>query len=451
MYSLLYFDTEDSISPPEAGNDDIVLWIADVLTRHGITGSFHIIGDKARLLEKRRRHDVIEAVKRHDVSSHYNHGSIHPTTTELVSVAEWDDGVRIALECERPGFADVERIFGRCAGLTRHGGSYAPQITHAAGLCGKVFYGMPFQLPGHRAFWFAGTLCFSILGLVVDEAGNGPAYMEGVYHDDTAFDTKLAALRPILANTVSREPFTALFGSHPLRMNTTDFACFNHYGGVNRPDPQAPPQRPEHEKKTIRRNFERFIAFLAEVPGLKIRGLTDLARIFGSAPKQISNEELDAYARQVVDGDDVPLHDRFSPAELLTAMAGGGNDVARVIGPTQAMSEAPLRNITRAQLDTITASLTDHVLRTGRLPNDVNCAAILDVLSQARIGRGAGPWSSSPKRSPCPRASEAWLPLVASMKNWRVFGPDFDSTRIIAFTRLQSWSAKPAHADDAAA
>lgn len=52
MKSILYFDTEDSISPPEYEADDVVLFIAHALTHRNITGSFHIIGDKPSILQR---------------------------------------------------------------------------------------------------------------------------------------------------------------------------------------------------------------------------------------------------------------------------------------------------------------------------------------------------------------------------------------------------------------
>lgn len=443
MYSLLYFDTEDSISPPEAGNDDIVLWIADVLTRYGVTGSFHIIGDKARTLDSRGRRDVIEAVKRHDVSSHYNHGSIHPTTTELIAEVGWDEGVNIALTQERPGFEDIERIFGRCSALTRHGGSYSPQAVHAAGRCGKVFYGIPFHPPGHRAFHFAGNLCFSICGLIME----GPGYFEPVYHDDAAFEKHLAAFRPAVREVARDYAFTALFGCHPLRLNTTEFACFNYYGGVNRDKPIPPPQRSDAQKQTIKRNFDRYIAHLATIDEVDILGLDELTAIFGDAPKRIAAADLDAYAERVRDGDDVPLHDDFSPAELLVALAqrhvapAEGYDVMHVIGPTQTPPNEPLRDVTPPELEQMARDLIAFAQQNARLPHTVNLAALLDLLAQ----HGDVPRSSG-ERPAYPRVADDWRSLVQSMARWVVFGPDLDLSRIIDLTCLQAWSVKPAHA-----
>ena len=77
----------------------------------GITGTFFVIGEKARSLEKRGRHDVIEAMAKHDIGGHTNYGSIHPTVTEQLEKTGWDDGVIWMVEQESAGFKELERIF----------------------------------------------------------------------------------------------------------------------------------------------------------------------------------------------------------------------------------------------------------------------------------------------------------------------------------------------------
>jgi len=469
VYAILYFDTEDSISPPEAGNDDIVLWVADVMSQYGVTGSFHIIGDKARTLETRGRKDVIEAVKRHDASSHYNHGSVHPTTPELVAPSQWDQGVRIALERERPGFADVERIFGVCGGLTRHGGSYAPQIIRAAGLCGKPYYGMPFHPPGHRAFWFCGTQVFAGHGLVFNDQNRGSiGHFEPSYPDDNAFNAQLETFDKALHDTMAKWDFSALFGAHPLRFNTTEFACANYYNGVNK-DPLIPPgQRTEQEKKIMRANFERLVQYLGKVDGLKTVGLSELAQLFSRVESEITDQCLVAYAEQVLDTDDVPLHDRFSPAELLLAMAISleadrryGSlpqtvPVLGVLGPTEITAPAELAgDVSTADLQPLVDGIINEALLAERLPSRISIdgrtydsAASLTVLAQAYLACHAGQprdHFEARARHAYPRFVDQWREPIASLAKWKVFPSDMDFSNIVELTCRQCWTVKPAH------
>lgn len=461
MNSILYFDAEDSISPPEAGCDDILLWLAELLERYGITGSFHLIGDKARCLEQRGRQDVIRAVARHDVSSHFNHGSVHPTTTERVAEANWEEGVRVALEEERPGFADIERIFGKCSALTRHGGSYAPQIVRAAGLCGRTFYGAPFQLPGHRAFWFCGNLVFSIRGLIMDGIGDVPG--ENDYADDARFEASMARFRPALEKTMATWDFTALFGAHPHRLLTTEFSCWNHYGGVNNPNPKPPPQRTAEARATIRRNFERYVTYLASFKDLQIVGLDELATRYRASPTEIDAGHLHAYARRVRESDEVPLDELFSPAELMTALAEAighhgktghlpeRQTVRLVIGPTAPGKSVRVNTEVSSQsIYRLASEVFAHVCVTGALPGSAgqfSTASTLgllaefydDLRTEHEVTR-----HRTCERASYPRIADDWAAATSSLKAWRVFSPQLSFQQIADHTRWQTWSVKPA-------
>ena len=116
-FLVLCFDVEDYTSPESAGMDDIPKWLAETMTDVGATGSFFVIGEKARSLEARGRRDVIEAMARHDVGSHTSLGSIHPTVTEILEHASFDAGVETMLAergggIRRPG-ADLRPAAGR--------------------------------------------------------------------------------------------------------------------------------------------------------------------------------------------------------------------------------------------------------------------------------------------------------------------------------------------------
>ncbi len=133
-FLVVTFDTEDYISPETEHIDDIPKWLAETMSEEGVTGTFFVIGEKARSLEKRGRRDVIAAMAKHDIGSHTNFGSIHPTVTEELEKAGWDDGVSLMSEQESAGIRELERIFGvPVKTLARHGGSYGPQLVYALG------------------------------------------------------------------------------------------------------------------------------------------------------------------------------------------------------------------------------------------------------------------------------------------------------------------------------
>ena len=76
VYVTLWFDTEDYILPQD---DDATLRLAEMLTRLQVPATFKVVGEKARVLEQRRRGDVIAALKKHDIGYHSDTHSQQPT------------------------------------------------------------------------------------------------------------------------------------------------------------------------------------------------------------------------------------------------------------------------------------------------------------------------------------------------------------------------------------
>src|SRR5437868_10232458 len=79
---IFWFDTEDYLLPAD---DDAAKRLAEMLTDRGIRATFKVVGEKARVLEKRGRIDVITSLKKHDIGYHSNFHSVHPTPTEYLA------------------------------------------------------------------------------------------------------------------------------------------------------------------------------------------------------------------------------------------------------------------------------------------------------------------------------------------------------------------------------
>ena len=255
---VICFDVEDYTSPESVGMDEIPKWIAETMTEVGVTGTFFVIGEKARSLEARGRRDVIEAMARHDIGTHTNYGSIHPTVTEILEHASFDDGTAIMLENESAGFDDFERIFGRRPGtLARHGGSYGPQLPAALSAMGAGYVYSPISLPGHNAVWFANTLNFH---------GEGDfGFFDDAYYRDDLFEPMLEALDVLIPERTRGLDVVAFFANHPSKLRSVQFWDFNYYKGAN-PGPdewKTPELRPLESMKTARKNFRRLMEYLA--------------------------------------------------------------------------------------------------------------------------------------------------------------------------------------------
>src|SRR5687768_18617429 len=79
---VLWFDTEDYLLPAD---DDATKRLCEMLSERGVRATFKMVGEKARVLEKRGRRDVIEALKKHDIGYHSNFHSVHPTPAEYLA------------------------------------------------------------------------------------------------------------------------------------------------------------------------------------------------------------------------------------------------------------------------------------------------------------------------------------------------------------------------------
>src|SRR4029453_4320515 len=110
IHVILWFDTEDYLLPAD---DDATKRLGEMLTDPGIRATFKLVGEKARVLERRGRQDVIAALKKHDIGYHTDFHSVHPTPTEYLAEWGWEDGVAEFVRREGPGAADVRRILQR--------------------------------------------------------------------------------------------------------------------------------------------------------------------------------------------------------------------------------------------------------------------------------------------------------------------------------------------------
>src|SRR5436305_6956819 len=88
VYVILWFDTEDYILP---ASDDAALRVAEFLTAEKVRATFKVVGEKARTLRRRKRADVIAALKKHEIGYHSNFHSVQPTPALYLSNLGWDE------------------------------------------------------------------------------------------------------------------------------------------------------------------------------------------------------------------------------------------------------------------------------------------------------------------------------------------------------------------------
>jgi len=462
-YVVVVFDVEDYISPESEGVDDIPLWLAETMHEVGVTGTFFIIGEKARSLEARGRQDVIDAMASHDIGSHTNYGSIHPTVTEILEWADWDEGVMAMLENESAGFDELERIFGvPVSSLARHGGSYGPQLIYALGQMGKGYVYSPFRFPGKHATWFCNTLNFH------GDYGN----FDDSYFKDELFDPLLDSLEKNFANDVEGLDVVSFFACHPTKVRAEQFWDFNFYEGANPPSAdslKAPALRPAESMETARKNFRRLMQFLKDQPNIQITTYSDLMERFSYQAEYIGKKDIQRVAEQVDLSKQVVYDEYYSPSEVLAALVESIHAYSEAgklpgklprhspLGPMSMPPENPgTSELSLEQVYGLAGEAGEFIRNKGHLPaqlmvdgKQVGTGSLLHLFSSVYLDIESGkpgevyeviPFDPYPMQN-----EEAIVSEVEGYKHWIVHKPDLDMSKLVEITRMQLWTLKPAH------
>ena len=462
-FLVICFDVEDYTSPESVGMDEIPKWLAETMTDVGVTGSFFVIGEKARSLEARGRRDVIEAMARHDVGSHTNYGSIHPTVTEILEHASFDEGVEIMLEIEGAGFDDLERIFGqRPAALARHGGSYGPQLVAASSKLGAGYVYSPISLPGHNVVWFCNTLNFH---------GEGDfGFFDDAYHDDALFDPMLAALDERIPAATRGLDVVAFFANHPSKVRSIEFWDFNYYKGAN-PGPdewKTPELRPLESMQTARKNFRRLVEHLQSRDDVELTTYRDMVARFGYQADTIDKTRLAEIAKRVLQEGEVVIAPDYSPAETFAALASALTayglegrvpeevECLRPFGPLQMPPREPgVEEVTAEQALELARRAHDVVTSGKHLPHavavdggEIGAGSLLALFSEVYAdsleGRLAETYAVIPFAAYPTENEAAIVEEVQQCKEWPVHREDLEMSDLVEMTRLQLWTLKPA-------
>jgi len=460
---VLCFDVEDYTSPESVGMDEIPKWLAETMDDVGVTGTFFVIGEKARSLEERGRLDVIEAMARHDIGTHTNFGSIHPTVTELLEHAPFESGTKTMLENEGAGFDDFERIFGRRpATLARHGGSYGPQLVAALSAMGAGYVYSPISLPGHNAVWFCNTLNFH---------GEGDfGFFDDAYHSDELFDPMLEALDARLTEGIRGLDVVAFFANHPSKIRSVQFWDFNYYKGAN-PGPdewKTPELRPLESMETARKNFRRLLEYLKSRDDIELTTYSEVMERFGQRADTIDKTKLARIAGRVLDEGEVVISAEYSPAETFSALSSAlaeyeargkvpeEMECRRPFGPLQMPPRVPgVEEVTGDQALELARQALDVIQNGNHLPHvlslegaEIGTGSLLALFSQVYAdsleGRIADTYDVV-SFAPYPTENEAAIVAeVQDCKGWPVHREDLDMSELVEMTRLQLWTLKPA-------
>ena len=476
---VLWFDTEDYLLP---ASDDAAKRVAEILTARGIRGTFKVVGEKARVLERRSRGDVIAALRKHDIGYHSNLHSVHPTPAEYLSARGWLDGVAEFTRRESAGAADVRRIFG-VPGLSCYGqpgSSWAPQAHAALREIGvatpggvSVYLDEGTQVGfEEKPFWYGGVLN-------VFNMGRNQIRME--LHEPGGLEKGCAGFKA--AYDRLREDGGGLISIyyHPAEWVHREFwDAVNFRRGANPPreDWKRPPQRPAAESEAAYHRFEEYLDYQLSLPGVKHVTASDLPAIYRDpireegadleTVKDVSERVARASSLDVVDDG----HGRFvSPAEqfslVTTFLARGIGEgrlpprvvVSELLGPSEPppateIGELPWRAFRDALLDAADEARVRRQVPTGVFagvkkiaPADFLRAAAAVALAAIEAGSARPLFPETvaiPNRTPVATERFVAEDTPELFGGWIIHPEGFRAPRIVEMARLQAWTLKPA-------
>lgn len=468
MYATLKFDTEDVYFPEESRIDDIPGWLAEIMTRHDVTGTFCTFGEKARNMKDRGREDVLDAMKNHDLVSHQQ-GNVRPLIPQILEGKGWQDGVEAMEAYEAKVDEDFEYAFGRPAwGLSRHNLYWGPQHVALGGRRGQPYMSGVVDVPDcNQPVWYAGTLNLP------NVSTRGFGGFDRIYTCDDAFETRLAELPAFLEKAAQDGmEYVSLFGCHPVQVMAYGWVEEYALHGGKTKSPQELgwryAVRPREDEARAKANFERLVTFLAEHSDVQMIGTAEAYRLFSSQPEDIRRDELMAYAARVVETKQCELHRTFSPAELLTALAESlqatreASNVPEVVSRHDVMGpvERPttgleIDRLTRPEILDLCATLVDTVSSTGHLPGNlqvgdarIGAGQMLLLAARCYLAEAHYDRYETLRVLPAPRYPQpawqidAWVQKHIG-EHW-AYDIDFSCETLAEHARLQTWTLKPA-------
>src|SRR3989454_588146 len=291
---ILWFDTEDYLLPAD---DDASKRLAQRLPERNIRAPFKLVGEKARVLEQRGRSDVIATLKKHDIGSHANFHSVHPTPSEYLAERGLLDGIAEFVRREGRGAADVRRIFAvhtlSCYG--QPGSSWAAQTMAALPQIGVAPDGVPCYLDEGthvglhgKPFWYAGAL------VVYNMA---PNYTRMELHDAAAVEPAKRKFTAIAERLRSEDGggLISIF-YHPCEWVHREFwDGVNFRRGANPPREQwkPPPQRAAEETEAAFQRFAEYIDHIRAVPGVRFVTASDLPALYPDPVRTVGAPEVE--------------------------------------------------------------------------------------------------------------------------------------------------------------
>jgi hypothetical protein len=478
---LFWFDTEDLLLPAD---DDAAKRLAQIFSVRGIRATFKVVGEKGRLLERRGRQDVIDALRKHSIGYHSDWHSVHPTPTEYLADCGWRDGIAEFIRREGDGAADVRRIFKvetlSCYG--QPGASWAPQAVAALGQIAVTPHGVPCYVDegqhvglNHKPFWYAGALN-------VFKMGRGQAYTRMDLHDDAALDPAKLEVSAMAERMRTEGGGLISIFYHPCEWVHREFwDGVNFSRGANPPRPQwrKPAQRPAEETESAFRRFEAYVDHIRSLAGVRFVTADQLPKIYPDLVREqgVTPADIADLARRIVSSAGEVNYITvekisYSPADqfelCVRALSSASNakgereliKVTPLLGPDVLPPATECSQITWADFETAVLDAREFIQYHAQVPSRVfagvaKIAPADFLISMANVL--ADPENNIRKAGivKIPQGTQVATESLVAKDAPRLFGgwvihrENFQAAKILELGRLQAWTLKPAYRSQA--
>ncbi len=461
IYVVLWFDTEDYILP---ASDDAAKRLATFLTEQGIRATFKVVGEKARTLERRHRTDVIAALQKHAIGYHANTHSQHPTPAEYESLLDWESGSAEFTRRERPGFDDVQRIFGQkpcCYG--QPGSSWTPQSFPALASWGVRLYLDEAEHVGlnGQPFYYGG-----LLNIFNTREGQQLRPTE----DWNNLEESKAKFHEFYEQMSGNGGGLISIYFHPCEFIHSQFWDLNFAAGANPPQDQWQiyPLRPQDSQERAFRWFEQLIRYLKSFPQAQFITGPEAILLYADRARErkFSRKEIAEIATHVES--EVNFQDNgsytLSPAEVMALIAehialqrSGDATVAlpfTVFGPSSRSARfTESVEVSWSQFERSVKDMNNFIQRNHQIPNAVWLGSTpvspeAFLVAMARIAKNDTANGKAPemlKIAPARLATEKYIAEDSpKLWSWPIFPAGFHSEHLMELARLQAWTLKPA-------
>lgn len=471
---ILWFDTEDYLL---LADDDASKRLAEMLTARKIRATFKMVGEKARVLEKRGRRDVIVALKKHDIGYHSDFHSVHPTPTEYLAECGLLDGIAEFARREGDGAADVRRIFGvktlSCYG--QPGSSWGAQTLAGLKQIGVAPAGVPCYVDegnhvglNNKPFWYANTL-------TVYNMGRGRGYTRMDLHKADEVEPAKKEVS-VMAERLAKDGggVISIF-YHPcewVHQRFWDGMNFSRGANPPREEWKAAPQRPTDETEAAFQRFGEYIDHIRAIPGVRFVTASELPSIYPdrARSKGAIEAELSELVQRIASGLDFQIvgQKAFSVAdqfELFTVAVAQLIESRKVkfpiavngllgpdsLPPTNAIERVAWPAFRDAVLDAREFIRTHHRVPARVFVGADSVAPADFLLALASVYGGRQKDGTPSSEEIALRRNTVIAPERHIAKDtpnlfggWVIHKEGFRAPKVLEVARLQAWTLKPA-------